>query len=219
LADRNKKKGSFKLREVFPPSAHSAKISDYQAGETIIAQGDKCNEIHYIEKGLIKLHVVSERGRSAVLGIAGAGEFFGESCMSGNLNHLTSAVALVPTTIAAIKRKTMERLIAEEDTVSAMFIHHLLARNQRIEQDLIDHFMNSSEKRLARILLLLAHLGKSGDDNTSVLSKIGQDTLAEMVGTTRSRINFFMNRFRKLGYIHYNGGLVVHDKLASALQY
>jgi CRP/FNR family transcriptional regulator, cyclic AMP receptor protein len=218
LADRNKKKGSFRLREVFPPSAQSAKISEYQAGATIIAQGDKCNEIHYIEKGLIKLHVVSERGRSAVLGIVGAGEFFGESCMSGNLNHLTSAVALVPTTIAAIKRKMMERLIEEEDTVSAMFINHLLARNQRIEQDLIDHFMNSSEKRLARILLLLAHHGKSGDESTSVLSKVGQDTLAEMVGTTRSRINFFMNRFRKLGYIHYNGGLVVHDKLANALK-
>jgi CRP/FNR family cyclic AMP-dependent transcriptional regulator len=218
LADRNKKKSAFKLREVFPPSAQSAKILEYQAGDTIIAQGDKCNEIHYVEKGLVKLHVVSERGRSAVLGIAGAGEFFGESCMSGNLNHLTSAVALVPTTIAAIKRKTMERLIEEEDGVSSMFINHLLARNQRIEQDLIDHFMNSSEKRLARTLLLLARHGKSGDESTSVLSKIGQDTLAEMVGTTRSRVNFFMNRFRKLGYIHYNGGLVVHDELAKALK-
>jgi CRP-like cAMP-binding protein len=124
----------------------------------------------------------------------------------------------VPTTIAAIKRKMMERLIEEEDGVSAMFIKHLLARNQRIEQDLIDHFMNSSEKRLARILLLLARHGKSGDESTSVLSKVGQDTLAEMVGTTRSRINFFMNRFRKLGYIHYNGGLVVHDELANALK-
>jgi CRP-like cAMP-binding protein len=218
LADKRKKTGSFKLREVFPPSAQSAKISEYQAGDTIIAQGDKCSDIHYIEKGLIKLHVVSERGRSAVLGIVGAGEFFGESCMSGNLNHLTSAVALVPTTVAAIKRKIMERLIEEEDTVSALFIHHLLARNQRIEQDLIDHFMNSSEKRLARILLLLARHGKSGDDSAPVLSKIGQDTLAEMVGTTRSRINFFMNRFRKLKYIHYNGGLVVHDELANALK-
>ncbi|MGA8101195.1 MAG: helix-turn-helix domain-containing protein, partial [Candidatus Acidiferrales bacterium] len=138
--------------------------------------------------------------------------------ISGNLNHLTSAVALVPTTIAAIKRKTMERLLDEEQGVSAMFINHLLARNLRIEQDLIDHFMNSSEKRLARTLLLLARHGKSGDETTSVLSKIGQDTLAEMVGTTRSRINFFMNRFRKLGYIHYNGGLVVHDELANALK-
>ena len=138
--------------------------------------------------------------------------------MSGNLNHLTSAVALVPTTIAAIKRKTMERLIEEEDRVSSMFINHLLARNQRIEQDLIDHFMNSSEKRLARTLLLLARHVKSGDESSSVLSKIGQDTLAEMVGTTRSRVNFFMNRFRKLGYIHYNGGLVVHDELANALK-
>jgi CRP-like cAMP-binding protein len=138
--------------------------------------------------------------------------------MSGNLNHLTSAVALVPTIIAAIKRKTMERLIEEEDTVSALFINHLLARNQRIEQDLIDHFMNSSEKRLARTLLLLARHGKSGDESSSILSKIGQDTLAEMVGTTRSRINFFMNRFRKLGYIHYNGGLVVHNELVHALK-
>jgi len=205
------------LSEVFPPSAQSAKIREYEAGDTIIAQGDKCSDIHYVEAGLIKLHVVSERGRSAVLGIVGAGEFFGESCMSGNLNHLTSAVALVPTTVAAIKRKLMERLIADEDVVSAMFIHHLLARNQRIEQDLIDHFMNSSEKRLARTLLLLARHGKSGDES-SVLSKIGQDTLAEMVGTTRSRINFFMNRFRKLGYIHYNGGLVVHDKLVNVLK-
>jgi CRP/FNR family transcriptional regulator, cyclic AMP receptor protein len=218
LGDRKKKKGSFKLREVFPQSAQSAKISEYETGDTIIAQGDKCDAIHYIETGLIKLHVVSERGRSAVLGIVGAGEFFGESCMSGNLNHLTSAVALVPTTVAAIKRKTMERLIEEEDVVSAMFINHLLARNQRIEQDLIDHFMNSSEKRLARTLLLLARHGKSGDESSSILSKIGQDTLAEMVGTTRSRVNFFMNRFRKLGYIHYNGGLVVHDELANALK-
>ena len=106
MADRKKRKGSFKLSEVFPPSAQSAKIREYEAGETIIAQGDKCSDIHYVEAGLIKLHVVSERGRSAVLGIVGAGEFFGESCMSGNLNHLTSAVALVPTTVAAIKQKT-----------------------------------------------------------------------------------------------------------------
>jgi CRP/FNR family transcriptional regulator, cyclic AMP receptor protein len=218
LVDRKKKKGSFKVREVFPPSAQSAKITEYHPGDTIVSQGDKCTEVHYIEKGLVKLHVVSERGRSAVLGIAGAGEFFGESCVSGNLNHLTSAVALVPTTIAAIKRKAMERLLDEEHGVSAMFINHLLARNLRIEQDLIDHFMNSSEKRLARTLLLLARHGKSGDETTSILSKIGQDTLAEMVGTTRSRINFFMNRFRKLGYIHYNGGLVVHDALAKVLK-
>ncbi len=201
----------------FAKALPSKKIKEYKAGETIISQGEDCTDVHYIEKGVVKLTLVSNRGKGAVLGILGEGDFFGEACITGETVYSTSAIALVPSVVNIIKGKAMLRLVEEDPSVSTHFINYLLTRNRRIEQDLIDHMFNFSEKRLARTLLLLAR-GRQGGEVAPVLEKIGQDTLAEMVGTTRSRVNFFMNKFRKLGFIHYNGGLTVHDSLASVLQ-
>jgi CRP-like cAMP-binding protein len=162
------------------------------------------------------LTLVSHRGRGGVLGILGAGDFFGESCITGQSVYLTSAVALVRSSVSKIKRKVMLRLVENDPEASKRFINYLLTRNLRMEQNLIDHLFNSSEKRLARTLLLLARSG-AGGKLSPIIEKISQDTLAEMVGTTRSRINFFMNKFRKQGFIHYNGGLTVHNSLARVL--
>ncbi len=202
--------------EVFATALTGKNAKEYEAGYTIVSQGDECTDVYYIEKGMVKLTLVSNRGKGAVLGILGPGDFFGEACIGGDAVFSTSAIALVPSLVNVIKRKSMIRLVEENPSLSAHFINYLLTRNRRIEQDLIDHMFNFSEKRLARTLLLLARGGKNGEV-APILEKIGQDTLAEMVGTTRSRVNFFMNKFRKQGFIHYNGGLQVHDKLESVL--
>ncbi|HUE43192.1 MAG TPA: Crp/Fnr family transcriptional regulator [Candidatus Sulfotelmatobacter sp.] len=201
---------------VFATALMGNKAKEYEAGQTIVSQGEECTDVYYIEKGVVKLTLVSNRGKGAVLGILGPGDFFGEACIGGDAVFSTSAIALVPSVVNVIKRKSMIRLVEENPSLSAHFINYLLTRNRRIEQDLIDHMFNFSEKRLARTLLLLARGGKDGEV-APILEKIGQDTLAEMVGTTRSRVNFFMNKFRKQGFIHYNGGLKVHDTLASVL--
>ena len=181
-----------------------------------MSQGEDCKEVFYIESGVVKLTLVSKRGRSAVLGILSEGDFFGEACITGDTTYSTSAIALVPSKIIIIKGKNMLSMIESDPSLSTRFISYLLARNRRIEQDLIDHMFNFSEKRLARTLLRLAQAGRNGNI-PPILEKIGQDTLAEMVGTTRSRVNFFMNKFRKLGFIHYNGGLKVNPSLAQVL--
>jgi CRP/FNR family cyclic AMP-dependent transcriptional regulator len=165
----------------------------------------------------VKLTLVSNRGKGAVLGILGEGDFFGEACVTGEVVYSTSAIALVPSKINIIKGKAMLKMVEEDPAISTHFINYLVMRNRRIEQDLIDHMFNFSEKRLARTLLLLAR-SRQGDEAAPILDKIGQDTLADMVGTTRSRVNFFMNKFRKLGFIHYNGGLTVYDSLESVLR-
>src|SRR5258708_4781504 len=201
----------------FSAALPARKIMEFRAGETIISQGDECTDVHYIDEGVVKLTSVSNRGRGAVLGILGSGDFFGESCISGQSMYLTSAIALVRSRVSIIKRKAMVRLVEEDPSVSMRFINYLLLRNLRMEQNLIDHLFNSSEKRLARTLLLLARSGDGGK-LPAIFDKINQDTLAEMVGTTRSRINFFMNKFRKQGFIHYNGGLKVHGSLARILE-
>jgi CRP/FNR family cyclic AMP-dependent transcriptional regulator len=201
----------------FAKALPSKKIKEFQAGETIISQGEDCTDVHYIEKGVVQLTLVSNRGKGAVLGILGEGDFFGEACITGGTVHSTSAIALVPSMVNIIKGKALLRMVEDNPALSTHFINYLVMRNRRIEQDLIDHMFNFSEKRLARTLLLLAR-NRQGDKIAPILGKIGQDTLAEMVGTTRSRVNFFMNKFRKLGYIHYNGGLTVHDSLASVLK-
>jgi CRP/FNR family transcriptional regulator, cyclic AMP receptor protein len=201
---------------VFAAALTGTNAKEFQEGQTIVTQGEECTDVYYIEKGMVKLTLVSNRGRGAVLGILGHGDFFGEACIGGDLVFSTSAIALVPCLVHIIKRKSMVRMVEENPSLSAHFINYLLTRNRRIEQDLIDHMFNFSEKRLARVLLLLARDGKNGEV-APILQKIGQDTLAEMVGTTRSRVNFFMNKFRKQGYIHYNGGLKVHDSLESVL--
>ena len=193
------------------------KIVRYRADEVIFSQGAPCTEVDYIEEGLVKLTTVSNRGRAAVLGILRHGDFLGEECLSGENHHQTSAAALVPSSIVVIKRRTMLRLIEQDRSVAAHLIEFLLHRNRRIEEDLIDRVFNSSEKRLARTLLLLSEHSRR-TDSTYILERISQDTLADMVGTTRSRVNFFMNKFRKLGFIRYNGGLKVYSSLQSLLQ-
>jgi CRP/FNR family transcriptional regulator, cyclic AMP receptor protein len=193
------------------------KIVKYRPDEVIFSQGAPCAEVNYIDEGLVKLTTVSKRGRAAVLGILGHGDFLGEECLSGETNHQTSAVALVPTSLVVLKRRAMLRLVEQEGSVAAHLIEFLLHRNRRIEEDLIDRVFNSSEKRLARTLLLLGeHVKRT--DSPYILERISQDTLADMVGTTRSRVNFFMNKFRKQGFIRYNGGLKVYSSLQTLLQ-
>ncbi len=204
-----------KAEVLFPVGLPASKLVHYEAGETIFSQGDECTAVHYIKQGIVKLTLVSKRGRAAVLGFLGRGDFFGENCISNQAFYSTSAVTLVPGIVMVIDRDKMLKILQEETSVCSRFINYLLARNHRIEQDLIDHLFNSSEKRLARTLLLLAEY-EAGNADVSIMSRINQDTLAEMVGTTRPRVNLFMNKFRKLGYIQYekNGRLEVYKSLA-----
>jgi CRP/FNR family cyclic AMP-dependent transcriptional regulator len=187
-------------------------IASYREGETVFAQGDKAESIYYIEEGKIKLTVVSKQGKEAVIAILGAGDFFGEACLAGQLVRTSNAAAMSPCSIMRMQKASVIRLLHEEPAFSELFLTYLLSRNIRIEEDLVDQLFNSSEKRLARVLLLLANFGKEGKP-MAVIPKISQETLAEIVGTTRSRVSFFMNRFRKLGLIHYNGGVEVHSSL------
>jgi CRP/FNR family transcriptional regulator, cyclic AMP receptor protein len=184
--------------------------------QTIFAQGDATDAVFYIQKGKIKLTVVSRNGKDATIGILGDGDFFGEGCLAGQPLRMGSASAITNCDILRIDKKAMMLALHREHKLSDMFVAYLLARNIRYEEDLVDQLFNSSEKRLARILLLLAHFGKEGVPHT-VIPEISQTTLAEMVGTTRSRVNFFLNRFRNLGFIHYNGGLRVHSSLLSVI--
>ena len=189
----------------------------YRTDQTIFSQGDDCEDVHYVEDGLVKLTLVSPRGKSAVLGVLGQGDLFGERCISGEALYLTSAVAIVECTLVKMSRRGMLRALDQQPAVAKELIHYLLVHNHRIEENLVGHFFHSSEKRLARVLLRLAQYGKGGAGQ-SVLPRISQDTLAEMVGTTRSRVNYFMNQFRKAGFIRYNGDLEVRDSLYSVLQ-
>jgi CRP/FNR family transcriptional regulator, cyclic AMP receptor protein len=203
----------------FPSVLPSARTIEYPAAGTIFSQEERCTDVHYIKMGVVKLMLVSRRGRSGILGFLGPGDFFGEGCISGRSSYLTSAIALVPTTVNVIKQKQMIHALEKEPEVCARFIRYLLARNHRIEEDLIDHLFNSCERRLARTLLLLAQYDK-GSTEALVLSRITHDTLADMVGSTRSRVSVFMNKFRKLGFIHYTrtGGLKIYRSLSTVLQ-
>lgn len=202
---------------ITPTVLESSKTAKHAPGTTICAQGERCNDVFYIRSGIVKLTAVSKRGRAAVLGILTEGDFFGEECIKGQETHSTSAVAIVPTTTMAIRRDTMLRLLEQEKTLSLQFLSYLLARNQRMQQDLVDHMFNSSEKRLARVLLLLAGY-QNAKKWPAMLASISQDNLAEMVGTTRQRINFFMNKFRRLGFIQYNGGIKIYGTLRKILE-
>ena len=194
----------------------SGKVVDYRASDAIFSQGDAADSILYIQTGSVKLSVVSPSGREAVVGVLGAGDFIGEGALAGQPVRLATATAMAATTIRVVPKRQMIRLLHEQHGLSDRFIAHMLARNQRLEEDLVDQLFNASEKRLARTLLLLARYGKPKGPRR-VLPKISQEVLAEMVGTTRSRVNFFMNKFRKLGFIEYNGGLTVHDSLLSVV--
>jgi CRP/FNR family cyclic AMP-dependent transcriptional regulator len=210
-----------KKRE-FDPNTFLATIGDGRKilavpkKQTIFAQGDQADAVFYLRKGKVRLTVVSKAGKEATIGMLNDGNFFGEGALAGQLVRMGSAAAMTDCELLRVDKKAMMDAIHREHAFSDMFVAHLLARNVRYEEDLVDHLFNSSEKRLARLLLLLAHFGKEGIPET-VVPKISQETLAEMVGTTRSRVSFFMNRFRKLGFIHYNGGLQVHSSLLNVV--
>jgi CRP/FNR family transcriptional regulator, cyclic AMP receptor protein len=178
----------------------------------LFSQGDAADAVFHILEGKVKITVVSAKGKEAVVAILENADFFGEACLTGQTVRTATATSMGDSTIVRIDKNAMIRVLREEPTFSGVFITHLLTRNVRIEEDLVDQLFNSSEKRLARILLLLAHYGK-GSKAEPILPKVSQETLAEMVGTTRSRVSFFMNKFRKLGFIEYNGGLRIHSSL------
>src|SRR6202050_479298 len=190
------------------------KLVAFAKKQTIFVQGDPSDAVFYIQKGKVKLTVVSQIGKEATIGILNQGDFFGEGCLSGQPLRLCSATAMTDCSVMKIDKKSMNEVLHREHAFSDMFVGYLLARNIRYEEDLVDQLFISSEKRLARVLLLLAHFGKDGKQET-VIPKMSQETLAEMIGTTRSRVSFFMNRFRKLGFIDYDGGsgLQVHSSL------
>jgi len=193
--------------QAFLESAGVARtIAQYGRGDTVFTQGDACEHVMYIQAGGIKLSVLSKTGREAVVAMLGPGDFFGEGGLAGQAIRMGSATAITPSTVLLIDKEEMIGLLHSEHAMSDRFISHLLARNIRIEEDLIDQLFNSSEKRLARTLLLLARYGKQ-DKPVRVVPRISQETLAEMVGTTRSRVNFFLNKFKKLGFIEYDGEL------------
>ncbi len=194
----------------------AGKALGYLPREVIYAQGDPSNAVLYIQQGRVKLSVLSRAGKEAVIGVLGSGEFFGEGALAGQPVRLATATAMTESRIRTLPKRQMIRLLHQQHGLSDRFIAHMLARNNRLEEDLVDHLFNASEKRLARTLLLLARFGKPTGPRR-VLPRISQEVLAEMVGTTRSRVNFFMNRFRKLGFIQYNGNLEVHDSLLSVV--
>jgi CRP/FNR family transcriptional regulator, cyclic AMP receptor protein len=188
----------------------------FPSNAVIYRQGDPAAAVMYLRKGRVKLSVVSGGGKEAVLGVLERGDFFGEGCLAGQSVRMGSVTAMIATTVLVIRKERMSQLLQEQPAFSNLFIAYMLSRNIRIEEDLVDQLFNSSEKRLARILLLLARYGKQ-ETAYRVIPKVSQEVLAEMVGTTRSRVNFFMNKFRKLGFIEYNGDLKIHDSIMSVV--
>jgi CRP/FNR family cyclic AMP-dependent transcriptional regulator len=204
----------FDVRSFLESSGVEKETIDFPPDAVIYRQGDPAEAVMYLQKGRVKLSVVSGAGKEAVLGVLGRGDFFGEGCLAGQSVRMGSVTAMIATTVLVIAKERMSRLLHEQQGLSNLFIAYMLARNIRIEEDLVDQLFNSSEKRLARILLLLARYGKQ-EGSQRVIPKVSQEVLAEMVGTTRSRVNLFMNKFRKLGFIEYNGELRIHDSLMS----
>ena len=191
-------------------------ISKYREGETVFSQGTPADAVFYIQKGKVKVTVLSEQGKEAVVAVLGPDEFCGEGCLTGQPVRLATATAMTECEIMRLEKAAMIRVLHEEPAFSEMFVSHLLARTIRVEADLVDQLFNSSEKRLARALLLLANFGKDGRPEP-IIAKVSQETLAEMIGTTRSRVSFFMNKFRKLGLIDYNGQIEIHTSLLNVV--
>src|ERR1700726_710154 len=191
-------------------------ISDYRKDQTVYTQGELADSVFYIQSGKVRKTVVSEQGKEAVVALLGTGDFFGEGCLTGEPLRLATVSAMTECVIVRIAKADITRVIHDEPAFAELFIAHLLSRNSRVEEDLVDQLFNSSEKRLARILLLLANFGKEARPEP-VIAKISQETLAEMIGTTRSRVSFFMNKFRKLGFIEYNGRIEVHSSLLNVV--
>ena len=204
----------FDLQAFLESGGISGRVVKHRSGAVIYSQGDPCDSVLYIQQGSVKLRVISHAGKEAVVAMLGPGDFFGEGALAGQPLRMATAIATSTSTVLVVEKAQMIRLLHEQHALSDRFLTHVLARNIRVEADLVDQLFNSSEKRLARTLLLLARYGKREIPHR-VLPKISQEMLAEMVGTTRSRVNFFMNKFRKLGFIEYNGGLKVNDSLLS----
>src|SRR5580765_8304010 len=209
---KRKRAAGFDAKAFLTKAGTGRSTSSYRKKQVVFAQGDPADAVFYVERGQVKLTVVSQRGRSAVVAMLSRGDFFGEGCLAGQPVRMATASAMTDASVVRIAREAMIRLLHEWSPFSERFMSHLLARNVRIEEDLVDQLFNSSEKRLARVLLLLARFGKEGMTEP-VIPKISQEVLAEMVGTTRARVNFFMNKFRKLGFIEYNGELHIHSSL------
>jgi len=211
---------SFDLKAFLAGTGKGRTLADYAKNHKIFLQGAPADAIFYIHKGKIKLTVVSKQGKEAVVAILGVGDFFGEGCLAGQSLRMATATTMSECSIMRMEKASVIRLLHEQPAFSEMLLHHMLSRNIRIEEDLVDQLFNSSEKRLARVLLLLANFGKDGKPEL-VIPKISQETLAEIVGTTRSRVSFFMNRFRKMGFIQYSGqydsGLEVHSSLLNVI--
>jgi CRP/FNR family transcriptional regulator, cyclic AMP receptor protein len=213
-----------RVKALFDPKKFLAKVSDgitvskYQKDQVVFSQGEAADSVFYIQEGDIKLTVISKQGKEAVVGILLPTQFFGEGCLNGHPLRMTTAAAIGECLITRIAKEAMISTMHDEPEFSELFTVYLLNRNSRIEEDLIDQLFNSSEKRLARLLLLLANFGKDGTPQP-IMGKFSQETLAEMIGTTRSRVSFFMNRFRKLGYIEYNGKLEIHNSLLNVVLY
>jgi CRP/FNR family transcriptional regulator, cyclic AMP receptor protein len=206
----------FDAREFLTSVGAGRSTKGCKTEKTIFRQGDPADAVFYIQEGNVKLTVVSQQGKEAIIAMLGAGDFFGEGCLTGQQSYLASAAAMTTSTVARIEKDTMIGVLHDEPKLSEMFMTFLLSRNVKFEADLVDQLFNSSEKRLARVLLLLANYGK-GAKLEAVIPKISQDVLAARVGTTRPRINIFMNKFRKLGPIEYNGGLKVHSSLLNII--
>jgi len=211
-----------KRRPPFDPKSFLAKVGDgrsidrFGKDQIVFSQGDAADAVFYIQKGKAKVTVISEQGKEAVVAIFGANEFFGEGCLAGQAQRIATVTTMTDCLIMRLEKSAVVDVIHREPAFSEMFIAHLLGRTIRVEADLVDQLFNSSEKRLARLLLLLANFGKEGKPEP-IIAKISQETLAEMIGTTRSRVSFFMNKFRKLGFINYNGGIHVHSSLLNVV--
>jgi CRP/FNR family transcriptional regulator, cyclic AMP receptor protein len=213
---KSKRESTFNPQVYLESAGASRRVEEFRKNEAIFSQGDAADNVMYIQRGSVKLTVVSESGKEAVVAIFGPGDFFGEGGMAGQNVRIATATAIVPTTVLVITKEEMVRMLHTEPELSDRFIQYMLGRNIRVEADLIDQLFNSTEKRLARTLLLLARYG--GEDQPErVLQKVSQETLAEMIGTTRSRVNLFMNKFRNLGFIEYNGEIKINKSLLTVV--
>jgi CRP-like cAMP-binding protein len=216
MAKNRKKAEAFDIQKFLSSAGAGRSIAKFNKGQVIFSQDDSCDDVFYVQSGNAKLSIVNPQGKEAVLAIVGPGDFLGEGCIIGNPVRMATATAIAPLNAMIIEKQEMMRVLHDEQEFAGKFITYMLERNLKTEADLVDQLFNSSEKRLARALLILARYGKEGAPETMV-AKISQETLAELVGTTRSRVNFFMNKFRKLGFIHYNGGLQVHSSLLNVV--
>jgi CRP/FNR family cyclic AMP-dependent transcriptional regulator len=211
-----RKKGEFDARAFLDSAGVTRKMKQFKRTEIIFSQGAAAESVMYIQEGGVKITAVSASGKEAIIAILGPGEFFGEGCLAGQTVRMGNATAVAPSTVLVIDKSEMQRVLHEQHELSDLFINFVLTRNIRVEEDLVDQLFNSTEKRLARTLLLLARYGKQ-DQPQRVLPKVSQETLAEMIGTTRTRVNLFMNKFRKMGFIKYNGVIEVNTSLLSVV--